>query len=99
MLPKLFLLGGFNLSLHIKIKQMNYLITTFIVAINGEQQTMTAGNIVESDVYSPVNIKQKLTHHFRKVYPSPHTVAVVVLDTISVSEEHYNKTALGRIVL
>jgi hypothetical protein len=97
--PGYVLLGRFKLSLQIKIKQMNYLITTFIVAINGEQQTMTAGNIVESDVYSPVNIKQKLTHHFRKVYPNPHTVAVVVLDTISVSEEHYYKTALGRLVL
>jgi len=78
---------------------MNYLITSFIVAINEEQQVATAGNIIESEVYSPKVIKQKITDHFRKVYPPPHTVAVVILETIAVSEEHYNKTALGRIAL
>ena len=78
---------------------MNYLITTFIVAIDGEQQTGTAGNIVGWEVYSPIVIKQRITDHYRKNYPHPHTVAVVIVDTISVSEEHYNKTALGRLVL
>ena len=78
---------------------MNYLITTFIVAIDGEQQTGTAGNITALKVYSPTILKQKITDHYRKEYPLPHTVAVVIVDTISVSEEHYNKTALGRLVL
>lgn len=78
---------------------MNYLITTFVVAINEEQQVATAGNVIEAEVYSPNVIKQRITDHFRKTYPPPHTVAVVILDTIAVSEEHYNKTASGRIAL
>ncbi|HSY76169.1 MAG TPA: hypothetical protein VK890_04890 [Bacteroidia bacterium] len=78
---------------------MNYLITTFIVAIDGEQQTGTAGSIIRWGVYNPVVIKQRITDHYRKNYPLPHTVAVVIVDTISVSEEHYNKTAVGRLVL
>jgi len=78
---------------------MNYLITTFIVAINGEQQTRTAGNVIVSDVYNPITIKKQITDHFRKEYPAPNTVAVVIIDTIAVSEDHYNKTALGRLVL
>jgi len=78
---------------------MNYLITTFIVAIDGVQQTGTAGNITALKVYSPLILKKQITDHYRKDYPLPHTVAVVIIDTISVSEEHYNKTALGRIVL
>ena len=78
---------------------MNYLITTFIIAINGEQQYSTAGSITESRVYSPKDIKQKIIDHFRKAYPLPHTIGVVILETIAVTEEHYNKTALGRLVL
>jgi hypothetical protein len=92
-------MDSFDLSLYNKIKQMNYLITTFIVAIDGEQQTGTAGNITALQVYSPNILRQKITDHFRQLYPLPHTVGVVIVDTISVSEEHYNKTALGRLVL
>jgi hypothetical protein len=92
-------MDSFDLSLHAKIKHVNYLITTFIVAIDGEQQSGTAGNIIRWEVYNPIVIKQRITDHFRKKYPLPHTVAVVILDTISVSEEHYNKTAVGRLAL